>query len=91
MFLVMYTIGYVAFHLINNAVPVALTKVIDYQVIGQYSAWRMTLFAVGTAFAGMVCIPLIDLIGALWVMLVAGIFLIISCGGYFRYIRKMGK
>ncbi len=90
-FLVMYTITYVAFHLINNAVPVGLTKVIDYDVIGQFSAWRMACFALGTALAGMVTIPLIDALGGVPVMIIAGVFQLISSGVYFWYMKKMGQ
>ncbi len=90
-FLVMYTITYVAFHLINNAVPVGLTKVIEYEVIGQFSAWRMACFSLGTAIAGMIAIPLIDAIGGVAVMFSAGIFQVISSGVYFWYMKKMGQ
>lgn len=90
-FLVMYTITYVAFHLINNAVPVGLTKVIDYDVIGQFSAWRMACFSLGIAVAGMVAIPMIDAIGGVSVMIFAGIFQMISSGIYFWYMKKEGQ
>ncbi len=90
-FLVMYTITYVAFHLINNAVPVGLTKVIDYEVIGQFSAWRMACFALGNAIAGMIAIPLIDRIGGVEVMVLASIFQVISSWVYFWYMKQMGQ
>ncbi len=90
-FLVMYTITYVAFHMINNAVPVGLTKVIEYEVIGQFSAWRMACFSLGTAVAGMVAIPLIDSFGGEIVMVIAGIFQVISSVVYFGYMKKMGQ
>ena len=90
-FLVMYTITYVAFHLINNAVPVGLTKVIEYDVIGQFSAWRMACFSLGIAIAGMVAIPMIDAIGGVLVMMIAGVFQMISSGIYFWYMKKTGQ
>lgn len=90
-FLVMYTITYVAFHIINNAVPVGLTKVIDYEIIGQFSAWRMACFSLGTAIAGMIAIPLIDAIGGTAVMMLAGIFQLVSSGIYFWYMKKSGQ
>ena len=85
-FLVFYAIAFFFVTVINYAVPVAVTKIVDYSVMGQYSAGRMLLNTVGTAVAGFVCVPLIDLIGALGLMIVAGSAQILSGIGYYIYM-----
>lgn len=87
-FLVAYAVIFFVKIIIDYAVPVTLTKVIDYRIAGQFSAWRMLLNTLGSSLAGFVCIPLFNLIGVLPTMITAGTLQLVCGAGYFFYLRK---
>lgn len=84
--------GIVSFliNVINNAVPVAVTKIVDYDMMGQYSSWRLLCHAVGTALGGFLCIPMIDFFGGVITLLIYGVCQLISGASYYVYMRKYG-
>ncbi len=88
-FLVFYGISYFCINLINYAIPVALTRIVDYNVIGQYSAWRMLLTTFGTAMAGFVCIGMFEVFGGVTAMLLVGTAQLLSGVGY--YVNLKGE
>lgn len=87
-FLVAYAVIFFVKIIIDYAVPVTLTKVIDYRIAGQFSAWRMLLNTLGSSLAGFVCIPLFNLIGVLPTMITAGALQLVCGAGYFFYLLK---
>ena len=87
-FIIFYGLAYFFLHLINTAVPITVVKLVDYDVIGQYSGGRMLLHTLGVSLSGFVCIPLIKLIGALPTMAVSGLTQLISGIIYFVYLTK---
>ena len=87
-FLVAYAIIFFVKIIIDYAVPVTLTKVIDYKIAGQFSAWRMLLHTLGSSLAGFVCIPLFNLIGVSATMILSGLLQLVCGAGYFFYLRK---
>ena len=87
-FLICYGFVYFFFTIINYAVPVAVTQIVDYSVIGQYSALRLLLHAAGSAIAGFVCTPMLDFFGGLGTLLISGTLQLISGVAYFLYMRK---
>lgn len=87
-FLIMYFLVYFVFNLITYATPVLVTKVVDYNIMGQYSAWRMLLHTVGSALGGVVCIPMIDALGAFASLALVGSMQLISGVVYFVFCRK---
>lgn len=87
-FLAAYTVIFFVKTIIDYAVPVTLTKVIDYRIAGQFSAWRMLLHTLGTSLSGFVCIPLFNLIGVTPTMIVAGLLMLVCGVGYFLFLRK---
>lgn len=89
-FMAFYAIDYFFVIIINYSVPVTVTKICDYKVMGQYSAGRMLLNTLGTSLAGFVCIPMIDILGVTATMFLSGIFQLISGLGYYFYIVKGG-
>lgn len=88
MFLFVYTILYFFIIILNSAVPLSVTKIVDYKVAGQYSAGRMLLNTLGTSLAGFVCIPMFKLIGVVPTMAIAGVMQLVSGVGYYRVLRK---
>ena len=85
MFLVCYSVGYFAINLLAVAIPVQITEIIDYNAIGQYTAWRMMLFTVGTAIGGFLAIPMSENIGGVFTFAFAGLMFLITGIGYFGY------
>lgn len=77
-FLLLYCVAYIGFNCINLAVPVAVYKIVDYQFVGEYSAWRMLLHTLGSAIAGMACIPMFEAVGGVAVLTAVGGMQLIS-------------
>lgn len=71
-FLLFYAIAYFFVNIINYAVPVEVTQIVDYDVIGRYSAWRLLINAIGIAIAGFVCTYVIDFFSPVGAMLLVG-------------------
>jgi hypothetical protein len=86
-FLIFYTVVNFFITIINYAVPVTVTKIADYDVIGQYSAGRMLLNTLGTSIAGIVCVPLFELMGVLATVTLAGCLQLLSGLGYYLYLK----
>jgi hypothetical protein len=68
-----------------------VTKIADYDIIGQYSAGRMLLNTLGTSIAGFVCIWLFDRIGVVATMAMSGGLQLFSGVGYYVYLKYCVK
>ena len=90
-FLVVYAIVYFVFNLISYSVPVLVTIIVDYEMIGQYSAWRMMLHTLGGAIAGVLCVPMIDTLGVGLTLAIIGLMQFVSGGIYCIYALKNGR
>lgn len=82
-FLVIYGIVYFAYNFVTYATPVALVRIVDYEVMGQYSAWRMLLTNLGTAAAGFVCVAMLETLGGIATLVIAGVMQLISGAAYY--------
>lgn len=87
-FLVFYGIAWFMVVFINYAVPVAVTKIADYDTMGRYSAGRMLLNNAGGMIAGFVCVPLFRLIGVQITMYLFAGMQLISGICYYIYMKK---
>ena len=90
-FLIFYGIVYFFVVLVNYSVPVAVTKIVDYRMIGKYSGGRMLLTTFGTSLAGFVCIALFRLIGVLPTIIFTGVLQLVSGIGYYLCLRRVNK
>lgn len=90
-FLIFYGVAYFFVAVINVAVPAAVARLIDYEVAGQYNGWRMLLTTFGTFLASLVCVPLLQKIGVVAVIGMAGVGQVICGIVYFCYIRIRSK
>lgn len=90
-FCVMYVIVHFAYTLINYAVPVMVTEMVDYEYIGQYSAWRMLLHTGGTAAAGFVATYMLEWFGGIPTLMIAGGAQLLSGAVYYLYNRETQK
>ncbi len=87
-FLVLYGISMVFLTINDNAVPVAVVRLIDYEVAGQYNGGRMLLHTVGTFFASLLCGTLLKAIGPTATFAAAGISQFVSGVWYYWYLKK---
>jgi hypothetical protein len=90
-FLIVYVPLYFFILMLNNGVPFILTKVIDYNVMGQYSAGRMLLNTLGTSLAGFLCIPMFRVMGVIPALALSGGLQLLSGIGYYIVLTRMKK
>lgn len=90
-FLVVYAVVYFFLIVLNNIVPVTVTKIIDYKVAGQYSAGRMLLNTLGTSLAGFLCVPMFKAIGVIPTLAISGGMQLVSGIGYYIVLVGIEK
>lgn len=90
-FLFFYGIMYFFFILINYGTPVLITRIVDYDVMGQYTSWRLLVSAAGTALAGFCCSGMLEFFGAVLTMLITGSMQLVSGVWYYVYVKKVKK
>ncbi len=84
-FFAIYLIVSLFKNFIDYGVPTAVTKIVDYRCIGQYSAWRMVLHTLGTALGGIAVPYMMDFFGAFATLVIAGVFQALSGFVYYWY------
>lgn len=90
-FLIIYFIAFFFNFYIANAVPVIIAENIDYNCMGQYTAWRMALFTGGTSIGGFLVPLLLDSIGGIGTLFVGGLAML-PCGlGYYLFDKQNKK
>jgi predicted MFS family arabinose efflux permease len=67
----------------DNAIPVMVFRIVDYDTVGQYSAWRMMVHTLGIAIAGFICIPMLELFGGVLTLTLTGSMLLICAIAYY--------
>ena len=87
-FLSFYGLTWFMVVFINYAVPVAVTKIADYDTMGRYSAGRMLLNNAGKMLAGFACVPLFRFIGVQITMFIFAGLQLISGICYYIYMKK---
>ncbi len=87
-FLAFYGIAWFMVVFINYAVPVAVTKIADYDTMGRYSAGRMLLNNAGNMLSGFLCIPMFRLVGVQSTMFIFAGMQLISGICYYIYMKK---
>ena len=90
-FLVVYVLAFFFKVMLEMLCPVAIVPIVDYEVMSQYTAWRVALCLLGTAAAGVITIPLIDTFGVIPAM--TGYGLLLFAGGLISLvvIKKLLK
>lgn len=91
LFLATYSVIYFFLIILNNAVPVTVTKIIDYKVAGQYSAGRMLLNTLGTSMAGFLCVPLFESLGVVSTLILTSVLQLFSGLGYYSVLSSMER
>ena len=87
-FLIMYSGMFFCLNIVNYAIPVAVTQIVDYRIMGQYTSWRLLLNAGGIVIAGFVCTPMLDGFGAIASMAITGGAMFTAAIVYYWYMKK---
>lgn len=90
-FLAAYGIAYVAFQIIGIAVPMLVMEVVDYEVMGQYSGWRMLLHMLASMVAVSVSTILLEHFGGMVLLAVAGLMQLVSGAAYYMVTEGKGR
>lgn len=86
-FLIFYGITYFFVVHINYAVPVAVTRLVPYEIAGKYNAGRMLLNTLGTSLASSLCIPMFDIIGAVPTLIICAVMQLASGIMYYSVLK----
>ena len=88
LFVALYFLLYLFNIYISHAVPVIVAKRIDYDCLGQYTAWRMLIFNLGSSLGSALVPILLESTGAFGTLLVCGLSML-PCGiGYYLFERR---
>ena len=86
-FFIGYAVSNFAYVIVNISIPILVCEIVDYDQIGSFTCIRMMIFTLGSVIASVVYKPLSDLIGPLWLFLIAGIMQIF-CGAAHYIVAK---
>lgn len=90
-FVTLYFIAFFFNNYIAYGVPVIVAENIDYNCLGQYTAWRMALYTAGVSIGGILVPVLLGAFGGAGTLLVSGITML-PCGiGYYIFDRQCKK
>ncbi|MBE7021709.1 MAG: MFS transporter [Ruminococcaceae bacterium] len=87
-FLICYGFIYSAFNLVNVAVPAAITRMVEYGILGRFTAGRMMLHVAGGALSGLVCVPMLRMLGGVLTMIIIGVLQLIAGAGYYICVKR---
>jgi len=90
-FLIVYAIAFFFKTIFEYVSPVAIIPIVDYEIIGQYSAWRVALYLIGIAVSGVITIPLVDALGVVPAMLLNGLCFTVSGVTYYFVVKALRK
>lgn len=82
-FITLYAVGTLFRNFVDYGCPVICSQIVDYEHVGQFSAWRIALYMLGAALAGLITIPMLDHLGGVMTMLINGVIFLLSGLGYY--------
>ena len=89
-FFTVFFFANIAFNFIAYGVPTAVTKIVHYNCIGQYSAWRMVIHTLGVAVGGVAVTYLMELFGIYVTLIIAGACQVVSGAAYYIAMKDRG-
>lgn len=90
-FYVLYFFTYLFVILIQYSIPFAVTKIVDYDAIGQYTTSRMLLHVGGQALANFSVLWLVARLGVVTTMILSVLGQVICGVVYYAYLVKLKK
>ena len=90
-FFAVFFVANIAFNFIAYGVPTAVTKIVHYNCIGQYSAWRMVIHTLGVAVGGAAVTYAMELFGIYITLIIAGACQVVSGAAYYIAMKDRGN
>lgn len=90
LFFVFFTLNNLFNIIYGMAVPVIITKIVPFEMIGKYTSARMLLFTFGSALPGFFMESLLDWASGTITLLIGGFFILVSCLLY-SFVAKKHK
>lgn len=78
-FFIFYSLNNIFNVIYSMAVPVTITKIVPFEMMGKYTSARMLLFTFGSALPGFFMESLLSSVGGTATLLIGGVFLLASC------------
>ena len=91
LFLIMLFLANVGILVVNYAVPVMVTEFVPYDVVGRYTALRMSLTTGGSAFASFLLGKLAGSVSPVLLLSFAGTLQALSGAAYWRFSQHQDK
>ena len=89
--LIMLFLANVGILVVNYAVPVMVTEFVPYDVVGRYTALRMSLTTGGSAFASFLIGKLAGAVSPVLLLSFAGTLQALSGAAYWRFSKRQDK
>ncbi len=89
-FFAVFFVANIAYNFIAYGVPTAVTKIVHYSCIGQYSAWRMVVHTLGVAIGGAVVTYVMELFGVYMTLIIAGLCQVVCGIAYYILMKNKG-
>ena len=90
-FLVFYAVSYFSVIVASIALPMLACEIVPYEQMGSFTCVRMMLFTFGSVIASVLFKPLSDLIGFVWLFVIAGVCQAICGIVHFIVARRVQK
>lgn len=90
-FYILYAFIYLFDIFVQYSVPVAVTKIVDYNAIGQYTTFRMLTHTLGMIAANATLVPLTRALGGPIVMTIAAVGMLAAGITYYSYMKKIKR
>ena len=82
-FTFVFLAAYFGISIIDTVIPVIVTEIIPEKEIGAYTSIRMLVFTGGSAVAGLIIMPIADIVGYTGLLVFASVMQAICCVTYF--------
>lgn len=90
-FLCMYVAAFFLKTIFEYISPVAIVPILDYEIVGQFTAWRLSLYLAGIALSGVLAIPMVDAMGVIPAMITNGLCFALSGVAYYVVVKSLLK
>ena len=91
LFYLMHFLSSLCITLIDASVPCAVIEIVDFDVIGQFSSYRMLLHTAGITLSTLVAMKMLDLFGGVGTMIISTSFQLISAISYLLLEKSVYK
>ena len=86
--MLLFLVAYFFRMVIDTAIPVVVTDIIPQEQIGAYTSIRLLVFTGAQAVAGMIIIPIVNIVGYFGLLVFASLMQLICGVAYYVVAKK---